>query len=149
VRQDQREHAKKSKFAQNSWPGAEEVTVIPAVALPMVPEPSPTQAAAIEPAPTQELAPLRSGQRPADTHELPKQQEIPGSVITGSHKAAETGEINDAFAQRARREQEYKPFFTQVGTAVPNRQHKRVVMVVPLLLIVSILLFLFAYIASK
>ena len=122
---------------------------MPTVAPPMVPEPAPTQAASREPAPTHELPSPRPSQQPADTDELPTRQDIQGPVITGSQKAADTGDINDAFAQRARREQEYKPFFTQVGPAVPNRQHKRVVMVVPLLLIVSILLFLFAYIASK
>jgi len=42
-----------------------------------------------------------------------------------------------------------KPFFTQVGTAVSNRQHNRLVMVVPILLLVVVLLFVFAYIASK
>jgi zinc ribbon protein len=47
------------------------------------------------------------------------------------------------------REPEAKPFFTQALTADKNLQHKRLVTVVPLLLLVVILLFVFAYIAGR
>jgi zinc ribbon protein len=47
------------------------------------------------------------------------------------------------------REPEAKPFFTQALTADKNPQHKRLVTVVPLLLLVVILLFVFAYIAGR
>ena len=61
----------------------------------------------------------------------------------------EAAGIDGVAPERWRLEGEYKPFFTQVGKAVPNRQHHRLVMVVPLLLLVAILLFIFAYFASK
>jgi hypothetical protein len=121
--------------------------------MPVVVRPRPAQALPIQPAlhqpatthdlsPTQDLSSLTpvEGGETSDIHH---------PVVTGSHLAAETGDMSDALAARARREAEYKPFFTQIGPAVTNRQHNRVVMVVPLLLIVSLLLFLFAYIASK
>jgi hypothetical protein len=47
------------------------------------------------------------------------------------------------------REPEVKPFFTQALTADKNPQHRRLVTVVPLLLLVVILLFIFAYIAGR
>lgn len=136
------EGAKKSAFAENSWPGAEEVTVIPVVALPRPAQAVQTPPTVHQPAPTQEFIPVKHGEPtdPLGAH---------SALATGSHQAVETGEINEALAEKARREEEYKPFFTQIGPAVTNRQHNRVVMVVPLLLIVSLLLFLFAYIASK
>ena len=88
--------------------------------------------------------------QPAPTKELVNPEGVAPdrSQITGEHAAVETGEIRDPSTAKASKE-EYKPFFTQIGPAVTNRQHNRVVMVVPLLLIVSVLLFLFAYIASK
>jgi zinc ribbon protein len=46
-------------------------------------------------------------------------------------------------------EPEAKPFFTQALTTDKNIQHKRLVTVVPLLLLVVILLFVFAYIAGR
>jgi len=49
----------------------------------------------------------------------------------------------------AQREPEAKPFFTQALTNDKNLQHKRLVTVVPLLLLVVILLFIFAYIAGR
>lgn len=49
----------------------------------------------------------------------------------------------------ARREPEAKPFFTQALTNDKNLQHRRLVTVVPLLLLVVILLFVFAYIAGR
>jgi zinc-ribbon domain len=47
------------------------------------------------------------------------------------------------------REPEAKPFFTQALTADKSPQHRRLVTVVPLLLLVVILLFIFAYIAGR
>jgi zinc-ribbon domain len=47
------------------------------------------------------------------------------------------------------REPEAKPFFTQALTADKNPQHRRLVAVVPLLLLVVIVLFIFAYIAGR
>ncbi len=125
-------------FAQHSWPGAENVIIMPVVASPV-----PAQ-----PAPTQEL-PKPPPAREVDDGEMLTRFDLHKPATTGSSRAPDTGEIERAAAERARRVEEYKPFFTQVGTAVTNRQHNRVIMVVPLLLIVSLLLFLFAYIASK
>jgi zinc-ribbon domain len=48
-----------------------------------------------------------------------------------------------------RREPDAKPFFTQALTTESNPQHRRLVTVVPLLLLVVILLFVFAYIAGR
>ncbi len=70
---------------------------------------------------------------------------VPG-ITTDKNRAPDTSEIQ---SDRMNGGAEYKPFFTVVGKAVPNRQHGRLVMVVPILLIVIILLFVFAYIASK
>jgi hypothetical protein len=47
------------------------------------------------------------------------------------------------------REPEAKPFFTQALTADKNPQHRRLITVVPLLLLVVIVLFIFAYIAGR
>jgi hypothetical protein len=47
------------------------------------------------------------------------------------------------------REPEAKPFFTQALTADKNPQHRRLIAVVPLLLLAVILLFVFAYIAGR
>jgi hypothetical protein len=115
---------------------------MPVVARPRPAHAVPAPPAVHQPAPTQEFVPLKHAEPtdPLDSHR---------PVATGSHQAVDTGEISEAVAEKARRQEEYKPFFTQIGPAVTNRQHNRVVMVVPLLLIVSVLLFLFAYIASK
>jgi hypothetical protein len=48
-----------------------------------------------------------------------------------------------------RRESANKPFFTQFIPAVSNRQHSRLVVTIPILLIVVILVFVLAYIAAK
>jgi hypothetical protein len=48
-----------------------------------------------------------------------------------------------------RQEPEAKPFFTQALTADKNPQHRRLVAVVPLLLLAVILLFIFAYFAGR
>jgi hypothetical protein len=48
-----------------------------------------------------------------------------------------------------RRESANKPFFTQFIPAVSNRQHNRLVVTIPVLLIVVILVFVLAYIAAK
>lgn len=73
--------------------------------------------------------------------------------------APSTGQINSApdtqpAVERPplpqRRNEEMKPFFTQVSdAATPNRQHNRLILVVPLLLLVAALLFVFAYIAAR
>ncbi|MEP7271656.1 MAG: hypothetical protein ABI882_09120 [Acidobacteriota bacterium] len=84
-----------------------------------------------------------------DPQEMLTRYDIPRPLTTGPTRVPDTGEIQRTVTDRKARQNEYKPFFTQLGDAVPNRQHNRVVMVVPLLLIVSVLLFLFAYIASK
>ena len=68
------------------------------------------------------------------------------SIATDKNRAPATSEIQ---ADQLNGDADYKPFFTVVGHAVPNRQHGRLVLVVPLLLLVVILLFVFAYIASK
>jgi zinc-ribbon domain len=47
------------------------------------------------------------------------------------------------------REPEAKPFFTQALTADKSPQHRRLIAVVPLLLLAVILLFVFAYIAGR
>ena len=70
-------------------------------------------------------------------------------LTADAHQAPQPAGIDGASPEPWRPEAEYKPFFTQVGNAIPNRQHHRLVMVVPLLLLVAILLFVFAYIASK
>jgi hypothetical protein len=70
-------------------------------------------------------------------------------LTADAHQLPQAAGIDGAPPEPWRLESEYKPFFTQVGTAIPNRQHNRLVMVVPLLLLVIILLFVFAYIASK
>lgn len=115
---------------------------MPVVALPRPAQAVPSSPPANQPAPTKEFVPVKHAEPtdPLGAHR---------SVATGSQQALDTGEIGEALAERARLEEEYKPFFTQIGPAVTNRQHNRVVMVVPLLLIVALLLFLFAYIASK
>lgn len=69
--------------------------------------------------------------------------------LTADAQAPQTPGIDSAPPERWRHEPEYKPFFTQVGKAIPNRQHHRLVMVVPILLLLVILLFIFAYIATK
>jgi zinc-ribbon domain len=46
-------------------------------------------------------------------------------------------------------EPEAKPFFTQALTADKSPQHKRLIAVVPLLLLAVLLLFIFAYIAGR
>jgi hypothetical protein len=68
------------------------------------------------------------------------------SITTDKNRAPETSEVQ---VDQLNGDADYKPFFTVVGNAVPNRQHGRLVLVVPLLLLVVILLFVFAYIASK
>lgn len=70
-------------------------------------------------------------------------------LTTSATRAPESSEVKSRKPQRSRREAEYKPFFTQIGKAIPNKQHNRVVMIVPLLLVVALLLFVFAYVASK
>jgi hypothetical protein len=42
-----------------------------------------------------------------------------------------------------------KAFFTQIGTALPNRQHSRLVLVVPIVLLIAMIVFIFAYIAAR
>lgn len=71
------------------------------------------------------------------------------ATTTAEHQPAETGEIDTHAVDVWQQQREHKPFFTQIGTTVENKQHNRVVMVVPLLLIVSLLLIIFAYVASK
>lgn len=84
-----------------------------------------------------------------NTAELPQFELDESATTTAESQAVETGEIDTGTVDVWQREREHKPFFTQIGTAVENKQHNRVVMVVPLLLIVSLLLIIFAYVASK
>jgi hypothetical protein len=48
-----------------------------------------------------------------------------------------------------RSESARKPFFTQVVPATSNRQHRRLVLIVPLLVVILILVFALAYHAAK
>lgn len=111
-------------------------------------QPAPTQPAPAQPAPTQEV-PVHAVRGYDESDEMLTRLDLQRPVTTGPNRAPNTADLKRAAAERARRQEAYKPFFTQVGTAVTNRQHNRVIMVVPLLLVVSLLLFLFAYIASK
>lgn len=122
---------------------------LPASTQPAANQPAPTQPAPTQPAPTREVPVVHSVRRNDESDEMLTRFDLQRPVTTGSNRAQNTADLKSAAAERARREEAYKPFFTQVGTAVTNRQHNRVILVVPLLLVVSLLLFLFAYIASK
>ena len=88
----------------------------------------------------------RSSNPPSSDPPAPKLIIPAPSISTEKNRAPETTQIKTDLLNG---EADYKPFFTVVGHAVPNRQHGRLVLVVPLLLLVVILLFIFAYIASK
>lgn len=122
---------------------------MPTVGRPAPTQQPPNQPAPTQPAPTQEAPVVHSVRRHDESDEMLTRFDLQRPATTGPNRAPNTADLKRAAAERARREEAYKPFFTQVGTAVTNRQHNRVIMVVPLLLVVSLLLFLFAYIASK
>ena len=106
----------------HAWPNAEEAIVMPAI----------------------------GGGRPRKD-EMPTRLDLsaPG-ISTDKNRAPQTNEMkaSELPARLRNGSNDHKPFFTQVGTAVSNRQHNRLVMVVPFLLLVVILLFVFAYVAS-
>ncbi len=81
---------------------------------------------------------------------LPINEKLPTSGLTPAEgddqPPGETEWLETGLLQR---ESEAKPFFTQVLDPGSNRQHKRLVAIVPLLLLAVILLFIFAYIAAK
>ena len=58
-------------------------------------------------------------------------------------------EANLSRTEMLRRESESKPFFTQSLSGVANRQHRRLVAIVPLFILIVILVFVFAYIAAR
>lgn len=71
------------------------------------------------------------------------------TTTTRSHQTSLPYETATSTHYRWQREAELKPFFTKIAPALPNRHHNRLIMIVPLLLAVVILIFLFAYIAAR
>ncbi len=59
------------------------------------------------------------------------------------------GEVNQSSTEDLRRQSEAQPFFTQETEAGPNRQHIRMIALVPVLLLLVILLFVFAFVAAR
>jgi zinc-ribbon domain len=59
------------------------------------------------------------------------------------------GEVNQSSTYDLRRQSEAKPFFTLETDARPNPQHIRMIALVPVLLLLVILLFVFAFIAAR
>ena len=121
-------------------PAASQVTTVP----PPPEPPPPNQPLSAHSWPNAEDAivmPVIGGGRPRE--EMPTRRDVPAPGISTDKNRVppQTGRMNGS--------RDLKPFFTQVGTAVSNRQHNRLVMVVPILLLVVVLLFIFAYIASK
>lgn len=114
---------KSQPLSVHAWPNAEEAIVMPAI----------------------------GGGKPRKD-EMPTRLDLPApGISTDKNRAPQTNEMKASELPATIRNgsRDLKPFFTQVGTAVTNRQHNRLFMVVPILLLLVILLFVFAYIASK
>jgi uncharacterized Zn finger protein (UPF0148 family) len=59
------------------------------------------------------------------------------------------GKVNQSSTEDLRRESEAKPFFTLETEGGPNPQHLRMIALVPVLLLLVILLFVFAFLAAR
>lgn len=102
---------------------------------------------------------------PADTAERMKVRfDLMKPDTSDAEHVPNTGQINSAgdpitparstiapvqSAQPPRQDANMAPFFTQVVTTVPNRQHSRLILIVPLLLLLAVLLLVLAYIVNK
>jgi zinc-ribbon domain len=78
------------------------------------------------------------------------QRDLPPLVQSSRAKTVIRNQLaTSPISMPVQREPEAKPFFTQALTADKSPQHRRLVAVVPLLLLAVILLFIFAYIAGR
>jgi zinc-ribbon domain len=78
------------------------------------------------------------------------QRDLPPLAQTARAKTVIRNQLaTTPISMSMQQEQEVKPFFTQALTADKNPQHRRLIAVVPLLLLAVILLFIFAYIAGR
>jgi hypothetical protein len=126
---------------KNSWPRVEDTLVMPMVGKPAAEPESADQ----EPAPR---APRKDRNERATLFEPPppKAPKAP---------APEAPDENPPTASRRpptsalQRDAARKPFFTQVAPALSNRQHSRLVLIVPVLVLIFIGVLVLAYIAAK
>jgi hypothetical protein len=78
------------------------------------------------------------------------QRDLPPPAKTSHQKSMIRNQLaTTPISMPLQQEPEAKPFFTQALTADKNPQHRRLIAVVPLLLLAVILLFIFAYIAGR
>lgn len=154
-------------LSKHSWSRAEDAIVMPAIgknAKQNAEDGKSGEKKAPEKKPGDKPLP-GSAPLPADTSERMKVRfDLMKPDTSDAENAPNTGQINSAgdpivappkpaaaahVAPIPRQDPNLAPFFTQVGTAIPNRQHTRLILAVPLLLVVAVLLLVLAYIVNK
>lgn len=80
---------------------------------------------------------------------LPTHLDLPSLEVTNRVTTQIREEPEPAETGTLHPQSEAKPFFTRMLSPGENRHHKRLVAIVPLMLLVVIILFIFAYIAAK
>lgn len=160
-------------LSRHAWSGAEEAIVMPAISRKPEDKKSEDPNLADRKSPDNRPLDKRTTERslpgsaplPADTAERMKVRfDLMKPDTSDAEHVPNTGQINSAgdpitparsaiapvqSAQPPRQDPNMAPFFTQVVTTVPNRQHSRVILIVPLLLLVAVLLLVLAYIVNK
>jgi hypothetical protein len=110
-----------------------------ALILPILDKPSGTKQNQAEQQPESEIVPISP----------PASVELPQLIQTSRVKRQLKEKVAPPITALARRTSEIKPLFEHVLGSDPEIQQKRLIAIVPLLLLVVILLFVFAYLAAK
>jgi hypothetical protein len=143
---------KSSSVEKNVWPSVEHTLIMPTISKPLPSETksanqerrrTPSEIKAERPTLFEPPAPKPAVAEPAPVSHSTNPDEAPR--IEETPRASKPRPATEAL----RRDSARKPFFTEVMPAVSNRQHSRLVLVVPLLVLILFLVLALAYHAAK